>query len=147
MADDEFEEWLPAARERYIADLVTGGASEEDARRKAAEDTLRLFPGDQPSGDQFVFVIEADGHPVGELWLAEQVTGLGPCLWIFDIRVDAAHRGHGYGRAAMLFAEAEARERGYGRVGLNVFGGNTIARQLYLSLGYAENSIFMSKPI
>jgi GNAT superfamily N-acetyltransferase len=69
------------------------------------------------------------------------------CLWIYDIRIDDARRGRGYGKAAMLFAEGEARRRGYNRVGLNVFGGNAIARNLYLSIGYEENAIFMSKPV
>lgn len=147
MSENEVAQWLPEARNRYIDDLVTSGASEEAARRKAQADTQQLFPGDQPSPDQFVFVIEADGEPVGELWLAERVTELGPCLWIYDIRVDDAHRGHGYGRAAMLFAEAEARERGYTLMGLNVFGGNEVARNLYRSLGYVEHAIFMSKAV
>jgi ribosomal protein S18 acetylase RimI-like enzyme len=74
-------------------------------------------------------------------------TGLGRCLWIYDIRIDEAYRGRGYGRAAMLLVEAEARERGYGRIGLNVFGGNDVARNLYRSLGYEENAIVMSKAV
>jgi len=94
-----------------------------------------------------VFVVEADGENVGELWLAEGATSLGRCLWIYDIRIDEAHRGGGYGKAAMLRVEAEARQQGYTRVGLNVFGRNEIARNLYRSLGYEENSIFMSKPV
>jgi ribosomal protein S18 acetylase RimI-like enzyme len=47
----------------------------------------------------------------------------------------------------MLLAEEEARRRGIGRVALNVFGGNTVARRLYLSLGYEENAIAMSKSV
>jgi ribosomal protein S18 acetylase RimI-like enzyme len=47
----------------------------------------------------------------------------------------------------MLLAEAEARRRGYNRIGLNVFGGNDVARKLYRSLGYAENAIVMSKTV
>jgi len=149
MAEHEFAGWLPRARDRYAEDIArSGGQSDEEAaRRKAVEDTEQLFPGGRPSPDQFVFVIEAEGEAVGEFWVAERVTALGRCLWIYDIRIDEAHRGRGYGRAAMLFAEAEARRRGYSRIGLNVFGGNAIARNLYVSLGYEENAIFMSKPV
>lgn len=149
MSQDEFAHWLPGARDRYARDIARsgGGSDEEAALRKAIEDTEQLFPGDHPSPDQFVFVVEADGEAVGEFWFAERGTGLGRCLWIYDIRIDEAYRGRGYGKAAMLSAEVEARQRGYSRIGLNVFGGNDIARSLYQSLGYEENAIFMSKAV
>jgi ribosomal protein S18 acetylase RimI-like enzyme len=47
----------------------------------------------------------------------------------------------------MVLAEDEARRRGLDRVGLNVSGGNTAARSLYRSLGYAETAVEMSKRI
>ena len=47
----------------------------------------------------------------------------------------------------MAFAEDEARRRGHDLVALNVFGGNTIARGLYRSLGYQENFVGMSKKL
>jgi hypothetical protein len=43
-------------------------------------DTEQLFPVSRPSADQFVFVIEADGEQVGELWLAERESGWGRAL-------------------------------------------------------------------
>ena len=101
----------------------------------------------QPSSDQFVFVVEADGESVGELWVAERDGDLGRGLWIYDVQIDEAHRGRGYGREAMLFAEEEARRRGLGRVALNVFGGNAAARGLYQSLGYIETAVLMSKHV
>jgi len=90
-------------------------------------------------------VIESDGDPVGELWLAERDTEFRRVLWIYDVHVDDAHRGQGYGRAAMLFAEDEARRLGLSGVSLNVFGGNETARGLYRSLGYAEEAVYMTK--
>ena len=56
-------------------------------------------------------------------------------------------RGRGYGRAAMLLAEDEARRRGLRRIDLNVFAGNAVARSLYGSLGYQERSVYMSKSL
>ena len=52
----------------------------------------------------------------------------GPVLWIYDIHVEDTHRGRGYGKEAMLLAEAEGRRRGLGRITLNVFGGNERSR-------------------
>jgi ribosomal protein S18 acetylase RimI-like enzyme len=47
----------------------------------------------------------------------------------------------------MQVLEDEVRSRGLGRIALNVFGGNDIARSLYRSVGYAETAVFMSKAL
>jgi ribosomal protein S18 acetylase RimI-like enzyme len=149
MSGEEFAEWVPGLRERYAADMVDqAGATADGARKKAAADMERLFPGDKPADGQDVFVIEADGRRAGELWVAEredELTGRG--LWIYDVHVDDAFRRKGLGRKAMLFAEEEARRRGVSRVSLNVFGGNDVARSLYRSLGYEELATLMGKDI
>jgi len=148
MSDDEFATWLPRMRDGYADQLARyGGIPGRAARTKAQVDTERLFPADRPSSAQAVFVVEADGERVGELWVAERddQPDLDRALWIFDVRIEEQHRGRGYGRAAMLAAEEEARRRGLERIALNVFGGNEVARNLYRSLGYAENAVMMSK--
>jgi ribosomal protein S18 acetylase RimI-like enzyme len=146
MGVDEFARWLPKVRDFYAQDMVTnGGASEDEAQRKAIADTEQLFPGDQPCADQFVFVIEADGEQVGELWMAERESGFGRSLWIYDVHVQERYRGRGYGKEAMLLAETEGRRRGFDRIELNVFGGNEVARSLYRSLGYTESAVIMRK--
>ena len=146
MREEEFERWLPRTRDAYAEDMVVnGGVPEDRGRDKAARDVEQLFPGGRPAADQSVFVIEADGRPVGDLWVAEREGDLQHSLWIYDVHVDEPHRGRGYGRAAMLYAEEEARRSGLGGVGLMVFGGNDVARSLYRSLGYTENAVFMSK--
>jgi GNAT superfamily N-acetyltransferase len=144
----EFSSWLPGVRDGYADDMVrNGGADESAARRKAEQDTERLFPGGKPSSEQLVLVIEAEGKHVGELWLAQQEGDFRRVLWVFDVHVEEAHRGHGFARAAMEFGEQEARRRGLTHVALNVFGGNESARNLYRSLGYTEDAVSMSKSI
>jgi|SRR5579884_220123 len=148
MRDDEFAVWLPRVRDGYAQAMVEeGGFPPEGAREKAAADTDALFPGGRPSPDQLVLVIEADGEPVGELWLAERREMTQPCLFVYDIHLAEEYRGRGYGKVAMHFAEEEARRRGLDRVALNVFGRNTVARRLYQSLGYEENAVSMSKTV
>ena len=148
MREDEFEQWLPRMRDAYAKDMVVnGGASEVQARDKAIKDVEHLFPGGRLAAEQSVFVIEVDGRPVGDLWVAEREGDLLHSLWIYDVQVDSEERGRGYGKAAMLYAEEEARRRGLNRVGLMVFGGNDVARNLYRSLGYVENAVFMSKSV
>jgi ribosomal protein S18 acetylase RimI-like enzyme len=148
LRDDEFEAWLPLMRSGYADSMVThAGMAPEAARAKAAVDAEQLFPGGRQSSDQAVFAIEAGGERVGNLWVSERDSEHGRILWIFDVDVDEGFRGRGYGRAAMLFAEEEARRRGLGGVALNVFGGNEVARSLYRSLGYAERAVFMHKAV
>ena len=147
MTDEELAEWLPRMRDSYVTDMVADAGAEPDAaRRKSEADMERLFPGGKPADGQIFFVLEADGRRAGELWIAEREDELtGPGLWIYYVHVDEAFRGQGLGRKAMLFAEEEARRRGVSQIGLNVFGGNEVARNLYRSLGYEELAALMRK--
>jgi len=47
----------------------------------------------------------------------------------------------------MLLAEELARTNGALSIGLNVFADNTVARNLYASLGYRETSVHMRKQL
>ena len=148
MRNDEFADWLPQMRDDYARSMIEeGGVSPESASQRAAAQTEQLFPGERPSAEQLVFVVEADGEAVGELWLADRDDVLQRCLFVYQIHIAEAHRDRGCGKAAMLLAEDEARRRGIDRLALNVFGRNTVARRLYRSLGYDENAIAMSKAL
>ena len=146
--DEEFADWLPKMCERYGDDMIANaGMSVEKARKKATADMNRLFPDGTPTPEQLVYGIVADGERAGELWLCERDSEMFRNLFIYEIRIDSQHRGKGYGKAAMLLAEEEARSRGLDRVSLNVFGGNEVARNLYRSLGYDDNAVAMSKKL
>lgn len=141
--DEEYEAWLPRLRDEYAHEVIRDyGVSVEQARRKA----LAEFDETIPAGHT-VFVIEADGASVGHLWLVERRDAGEPTLVVYDVDVDEPHRGRGYGRAAMVFAEEEARRRGLTRIALHVGIRNDVARALYRSLGFEENSVAMSKPV
>jgi ribosomal protein S18 acetylase RimI-like enzyme len=146
LSDDEFEAWFPAMRDGYAEDMVRdAGIAPERAATMAATQMDQLFPGRAPSPEQLVYVLEADGERVGDLWLCDRKDGFQPALFIYFVGIDEAHRGKGYGKAAMELAEAEARRLGTDRIALNVFGRNEVARNLYRSLGYEENAVSMSK--
>ena len=141
--DEEFLAWLPLLREEYAQDLVRDyGISADQARRRALAD----IDDSRPHGHA-VFVIDLDGEPVGHLWLVERRDAYEPSLIVYDIDVDEPYRGRGYGKAAMVFAEEEARRRGLTRIALHVGARNDVARNLYRSLGFDENEVAMSKPI
>jgi ribosomal protein S18 acetylase RimI-like enzyme len=148
ITDAEFDAWLSRVPVGYAEELtMNGGLDPAAARVKADADTAQLFPGGRPSPEQLLFVIEAGGERVGELWLAEREEQRRRVLWVYQLRVDERHRGRGFARAAMDFAEQEAGRRGLSHVALNVFGGNEAARGLYRSLGYTEDAVSMSKPV
>jgi ribosomal protein S18 acetylase RimI-like enzyme len=146
---DEFDAWLPRQAAGY-AQLIaaSGGMSGEAARKKADEDTGRYFSGGFATPGQIVFRIMAGDVAVGWLWLGVPGPDPDPLMaWVFEIEIEAAFRGRGYGRDAMRLAEAEARARGMTSLGLNVHGQNTIARDLYESLGYEITALQMRKPV
>lgn len=149
MRPDEFDGFLADSLVSYARGISEqGGATEEFARRKSEEDHARTLPQGLDTPNHWLFVVESPaGERVGVLWLAEMEQGGHRNCFIYDIEIHEAHRGHGYGRDAMLLAEEEARKRGLTRMALNVFGGNDVARNLYRSLGYAETSVQMAKDL
>ncbi len=144
----EYPAFLVASKAGYAEGIeVHGGQSHEAAQRKAEADFPAVLPLALDTPGHHIFVVEVDGQAVGRLWLAEREVAGRQVLYVYDVSIDAAHRGAGYGRAAMRLAEEEARARGIGRIELNVFGGNDVARGLYRSLGYVETSAQMAKDL
>ena len=143
MEEEEFVAWLPILRDDYAEDLVRDYRMSAD---KARAQAVAEIDGHRSAGHS-VFVIEVDGEPVGHLWLVERRDAYAPTLSVYDIDVDEPYRGRGYGKAAMVFAEEQARRRGLTRIALHVGARNDVARNLYRSLGFRENDVAMSKAI
>ena len=142
------EELRTTAAPATLLDELRALIPEAEAWAKATADTARSFPAGYATPGQLVFRLMAAGQSVGWLWLAVP----GPerdrlMAWVYNIEVDPAFRGRGYGRAAMILAEGEARSRGMTSLGLNVHGQNTVARSLYDSLGYDVMALQMKKPL
>lgn len=145
---DEFDAWYRAVTDEYAADIAAHGMTAPAlARAKAERDMAAVLPDGPATAGQTILILEANGERVGRLWVGERVVDGRTVLYVWDVSVDAGQRGRGYGRAAMLRAEAVARSRGLARIELNVFGGNAVARGLYRSLGYVERAIAMAKDL
>jgi len=142
----EFDEWLPRQEAGYAEMIIASGSMPpEAAREKARRDTQRMFSGGLSTPGQLVFRVIAGDEPVGWLWLAVPGPDDPAMAWVYDVAVDEAYRGRGYGRQAMLLAEREALARGMTSIGLNVHGQNSVAISLYDSLGYAVTAQQMKK--
>jgi mycothiol synthase len=145
----EYETFIAKAVAGYAAEIVASGSlPPEAAEQKAIRDHERLLPGGPGTPGQLIFRLTADGEPVGWLWLAVPGEQGDPSMaWVNLVEVDEALRGRGYGREAMLLAEAQARCRGMRSVGLNVHGSNTAALSLYQGLGYDVMTQQMKKDL
>jgi ribosomal protein S18 acetylase RimI-like enzyme len=145
LREDEFDEWADAHTRRYADGMVEqAGLEREAAERKAASDVASVLPAGIATEGTWFWAIEDEQHRVvGSVFLGVRQGD----AWLYDIVVGEAERGRGVGRAAMLALEQEVRALGYASVGLNVWGGNDVARSLYRSLGYTERSVGMVKQL
>jgi ribosomal protein S18 acetylase RimI-like enzyme len=142
----DFAEWLVRNNSEYIQERVAAGDSPDEAKANAEAAMQRTFPNGSPDPGQLAGRLVWGGQRIGELWVGR--FGSDPeRWWVWDVRVDEPFRGRGFGRQAMLLAEELARTNDAVSIGLNVFADNTVARNLYASLGYRESSVHMRKEV
>ncbi|MGZ4133015.1 MAG: GNAT family N-acetyltransferase [Actinomycetota bacterium] len=148
MTPEEFAAYLTWVVDDYAAELARNGkATGETALGQARASFDDLLPQGLDTPRQVLLVGEdaADGRRIGHLWFGpSDVEGR---AWLYDVTVEEAQRGKGYGRALMQGFEDAARAHGYAAAGLNVFGDNAVARSLYLSLGYREIARQLAKDL
>jgi GNAT superfamily N-acetyltransferase len=115
----------------------------ERAEAKVERDVDHVLPDGLATPSTWIWAVEDDGRVVGTVFVGVRDGG----AWLYDITIDEPDRGRGYGRAAMIALEDEARELGHATMGLNVWGANEVARGLYRSLGWAEESVHMRRKL
>ncbi|MFD3995548.1 GNAT family N-acetyltransferase [Streptomyces sp. NPDC058583] len=148
MTEAEYVVWEARAKEGFARSWIDRGVPEEQARAKAESSHAKYLPEGLATPGVAIHVVVRDGRAAGFLWTGR--IELEPGRWaafVYDIEVDEAHRGHGYGRALMLLAERVAREAGETLLGLHVFAGNTPAIRLYESLGYRTTYVNSAKEL
>ncbi|MEV7974580.1 GNAT family N-acetyltransferase [Streptomyces sp. NPDC086519] len=141
MTEAEYPEWLAHESEAYARRWTERGVPETEAHEKSRRDHERLLPRGLATEDMRLSVLEHEGARVGTLWVAFREDG----AWVYDVEVDAAHRGQGHGRGLMLLAEDQTIAVGRRVLGLNVFAGTSPAERLYESLGYVTVSYVLYK--
>jgi GNAT superfamily N-acetyltransferase len=97
-----------------------------------------------PQGQDLWSIRDAADGRVGILWVGPR-QNVADTLWIYDIETEPKARGRGYAQAALEALHAWARERGWKRVGLHVFGTNDVAQRLYQRTGYTVTDVVMEK--
>ncbi|MEL7186143.1 MAG: GNAT family N-acetyltransferase [Pseudomonadota bacterium] len=69
------------------------------------------------------------------------------CGLLADLAVLEEHRGKGYGKAMIDFAEQYVRDKGARYLRLGVMAKNTVARELYERLGFTECHVDFEKDL
>ena len=148
MSEAEYVEWYPRAISEYAEGHIKAGSMPADtAHDLAAKQFADLLPDGLATTAHHLLIGEVEGERVGILWLNIPVEGEKVNAFVYDVEVESDQRGKGYGRGMMVGAESYARDHGAATIKLHVFGDNTVARALYISLGYLETNVNMAKAL
>lgn len=146
MDDSDYAAYREHADRAFAEDWLASGlaANLDEALQVAREQMSELMSqGLQTPGNHLFTVRDDDDRRVGILWLHfNDRRG-----FIYDIEIDVAERGRGYGTQTLRAAAAETRAAGPSILALNVFGSNDDARRLYAKEGYRETEILWSATV
>jgi ribosomal protein S18 acetylase RimI-like enzyme len=150
MSVEEFENFRTHTIVEYAAVNVANGLwTHEDSIEKSTQAISTLLPdGLSTAHTLLLTALNQEGKEIGYLWIGlRRTSNPSDGAWIYDIELYEEFRGKGFGR--QLLAEAESQVKSYGveKLGLNVFGSNTIARNLYESARYQITSQQMTKEL
>lgn len=135
MSPEDATRRLEASTRAYAEELVRAGLAPDDAAREALASLRRLLPdGAATPGHRFAGITRG-GAMVGYAWFGPHPT-LHDAAYVFNVEIDAAHRGRGLGGAALREVARIAADGGSTRLGLQVFETNTGAIRLYERLGF-----------
>jgi GNAT superfamily N-acetyltransferase len=135
MTQAEYEPWYDHMVLDYAQSFVDSGILEPaEARVRATEQSAQLLSEGLATPGHEILTLLADGETAGTIWLHH---GVAPdTSYVYGVDVDEDKRGRGLGRAVMYAGEVASLAAGDHRLGLFVFGHNTVAVRLYESLGY-----------
>ncbi len=142
MTAPELAAFRALAAATYAEERERAGESRELARERARASFDDLLPDGTATAGQHLLTARHDGEECGVLWVADRWTDQ---AWIYDVELLPAQRGRGLGAALLARAAVEARRRGHGWLGLNVFAHNEHARDLYGRLGYVVEEEFVQR--
>jgi ribosomal protein S18 acetylase RimI-like enzyme len=126
-------EYLLELLDMYARDPMGGGTPLSDYTRQNLITELSRLP------HALSLLAFAQHQPVGLLtgFMGFSTFRCKPLLNIHDIAVKPEHRGQGIARALLEKAEQIARQRGCGKLTLEVLEGNQAAQKLYTAAGFA----------
>lgn len=147
MPTERLPGWLEDTMTEYVASRMRAGETRERAEANKQESLDKWFPDGAPLPDHLVWdVTDGVGDIVGYLWIGPFAPGSAE-WWVFDVEIHEPYRRRGHARRALELAHEAARAHGARSIGLNVFGYNTGAQELYEQLGYGVTATQMRLPL
>lgn len=148
MTADEYDAWREQSVRDYAAEIATSrDLDPESAAAQSAGEFAELLPDGLASANMHLWTAVVDDEAVGIGWIELRRRASGLSAWIYDISVDADHRGRGLGRGLLDALHAAARDLGATSMALNVFGDNRTAIRLYETSGYAVTAQQMRREL
>lgn len=150
MGDEAFAWYRENSAPNYARDKVATGEWEKDeANEKARQMFEDLLPQGLETPDNYLYEIidEWDDVTVGVVWFSIEERGGDRTAYVCDIYVKPEHQRKGHASRAFRNLEEKVLALGLSGIGLNVFGNNVEAHQLYERLGYEALNIFMWKSL
>jgi len=135
MTASEFADWRAESVAGYAADLTDSGTlSAADAMASSAAQFDALLPAGLDTKNHSFLCLCAGGEVVASNWIGHHRS---PAVsWVYGVETHEGHRGKGYGRAAMVIGEQATLAAADTHLGLNVFGHNAVAINMYEAMGY-----------
>jgi GNAT superfamily N-acetyltransferase len=148
MTESEFEIYLEKAIPEYAVDKARAGDwSEEEALERSRRSYAALLPQGVNTENNYLYRVQLkeSREKIGVIWMKHEAPRRQG--FIFDIVLEEAQRGKGYGRQTMLALEEVALGMGMDALALHVFAYNKPAMKLYEKLGYEVTSQNMTKKL
>jgi GNAT superfamily N-acetyltransferase len=148
MTQAEYDAWRGQSVADYAVEIARSrDLDPESAAAQSAGEFAQLLPDGIASAGMHLWTAVVDDEPVGMGWIELRQRASGVSAWIYDISVEADHRGRGLGRGLLDALHAAARDLGATSMALNVFGDNPTAIRLYETSGYTVTAQQMKKEL
>lgn len=148
MTASEYDVWRGPSIEEYAQSFVDSGIlTIDEARERADKEFAELLPDGLETPDHMLWTAYDDATRVGILWVKYGGEAPHRRAFIYDIHVDEQYRRRGHAQAMIETLMADARKQGVASIGLNVFGHNAGAMELYRKLGFEVSSTSMRRTL
>ncbi|MDG4656330.1 GNAT family N-acetyltransferase [Ectobacillus antri] len=145
MTKETFQVFLQEEIQSYAQSIAKSMLlTEEQALQRSKEQINKLLPDGHLTKHHYLFDVVGEKQ-VGNVWVfLDQEKKR---AFLYNIRLVEEERGKGYGRMTMTLLEEWVKEQGMMHLALHVFSYNTVARNLYESLGFEVASLNMLKTL